>query len=66
MAHYNKLIHIGSYKSKEEAIEAKQKKTKELFGEFMMNDCEKPQIIEVKVTIKKLLMMKNTDNLKNV
>ena len=48
----NKLIHIGSYKTKEEAIEARQKKAKELFGEFM-NECEKPQIIEINLNIKK-------------
>ncbi len=50
---YNrKLINIGSFLTKEEAIKARQNKAKELFGEYM-NECEKPQIIEIDLNIKK-------------
>ena len=31
----NKTIHIGSFKTKEETVEARQKKAKELLGEFL-------------------------------
>ncbi len=48
--HLGKQIHIGSYHTKEEAIEARQKKVKELFGEFI-NDIEKPQLIEFNLNI---------------
>ncbi len=47
----NKTIHIGSFETKEEeAVEARQKKAKELFGEFL-NECEKPQEIEIELSI---------------
>jgi hypothetical protein len=36
----NKIIHLGSFQTKEEAVKTRANKAKELYGEFM-NECEK-------------------------
>ena len=48
-----KKYHLGNFDNIEEAIKARQKRAKELFGEFL-NECEKPQEIEVNINIKKV------------
>jgi len=43
---------LGYYDELEDAKKARQKRAKELYGEFL-NECEKPQEIEVNLNIKK-------------
>ena len=47
-----KNIELGHFDNLEDAKRARQKRAKELFGDFL-NDCEKPQEIEVNLNIKK-------------
>ena len=46
--HNNKKLHIGYFKTKEEANNARVKKAKDLFGEYT-NKCEKEINLNIKI-----------------